>query len=145
MTADENKRVATLTTGAIKTTTDNAVKAMMDAVEAAEEKTREMRAAVEEYVKEFEQVTGVLADNVNTHVASCQAAIDSFQAHHLKILNVDAPVLAVPEVRDTPEPRARVIATAVDLDDQRSPVRDALTDDIRKLARTANIPQEGRR
>ena len=89
MTADENKRISTLTTGAIKTTTDNAIKAMIAAVEAAEAKTAEMRAAVEEYIKEFEEGTNSLSENVNAHVSSCQSIIDSFQAHHLKILNVE--------------------------------------------------------
>jgi hypothetical protein len=136
MTADENQRIATLTTGAIKTTSEKAIKAMMDAVEAAEEKTKEMRdiavqhaadlterftahvtscqnalesfhqhhlelltaaqettsdmrKASEQYKTEFEQTTKLLAENVNAHVVSCQAAIDSIQKHHLNILNVE--------------------------------------------------------
>jgi hypothetical protein len=89
MTSEENKRIATLTTGAINTTTEAAIKAMMAAVEAAEEKTREMRAAAEQFVSEFEQATRDLAENVSAHVSACQAAIDSFNKHHLTILNVD--------------------------------------------------------
>ena len=50
-----------------------------------------LRAATEEFISEFKQVTSNLSDNVNAHVLSCQAAIDTFQAHHLKILNVDPP------------------------------------------------------
>ena len=87
----DNERIAMLTTGALTTTMESAVKAMMAAVEAAEEKTRELRAATEEFISEFKQVTSKLSDNVNAHVLSCQAAIDTFQAHHLKILNVDPP------------------------------------------------------
>jgi len=132
----DNERIASLTTGAIKTTSEKAIKAMMDAVEAAEEKTKEMRdiavqhaadlterftahvtscqaalesfhqehlqlltaaqsttqemrKASEEYKVEFEQTTKLLAENVNAHVVSCQAAIDSIQKHHLNILNVE--------------------------------------------------------
>ena len=44
-----------------------------------------------EFIADFEKVTSNLSDNVNAHVLSCQAAIDTFQGHHLKILNVDPP------------------------------------------------------
>ena len=44
----DNEKIAMLTTGALKTTMESAVKAMMAAVEAAEEKTKELRAATEE-------------------------------------------------------------------------------------------------
>ena len=114
----ENEKIASLTTGAIKTTTESAVKAMIAAVEAAEEKTREMRTAVEEYIKEFEQVTNSLADNVATHVASCQAAIDSFQEHHLKILNVDSKPLPVVESETPPRPPALRISKPINLDQE---------------------------
>jgi hypothetical protein len=132
MTADENKRISSLTTGAIKTTTDSAIKAMIAAVEAAEEKTAEMRAAVEEYVKEFEGVTDTLANHVAAHVASCQAAIDSFQAHHLKILNVEAaplpePILTVKEEAEQTRAEApRTLPRPVDLDSELGKLR-ALT------------------
>jgi hypothetical protein len=63
---------------------------MMAAVEAAEEKTKELRDATEQFIIDFEKVTTNLSDNVNAHVLSCQAAIDSFQEHHLKILNIDS-------------------------------------------------------
>lgn len=102
MTADENARIATLTTGAIKTTTETAVKAMLAAVEAAEAKTKEMRAAAEEYIKQFERITHELADNVNSHVVSCQAAIEAFQGHHLKILNIDTPLTNGHAVEEEP-------------------------------------------
>jgi len=130
MTADESKKISTLTTGAIKTTTDNAVKAMIAAVEAAEAKTQEMRAAMEEYVAEFEKVTETLADHVSTHVASCQAAIDSFQEHHLKILNVDP----APETPAVEELRARALPRPVDLDEE-----------LGKLRAIAPAAVEGRR
>jgi hypothetical protein len=83
----DNEKIAQLTTGALKTTMESAVKSMLAAVEAAEEKTKELRAATEEFIRDFEQVTSNLADNVNSHVMACQGAIDTFQAHHLKILN----------------------------------------------------------
>lgn len=129
MTNEENKRISTLTTGAIKTTTESAIKAMMAAVEAAEAKTAEMRAAVEEYVREFEGVTDTLASHVAAHVASCQAAIDSFQAHHLKILNVEAaplpdPVLTVKE--EAAQSRVevqRILPRPVDLDNELGKLR----------------------
>jgi len=95
MTEAETNRIASLTTGAVKTTAESAIKAMLAAVEAAEEKTREMRAVVEERIKDFEQDTATLSDNVNAHVSSCQTIIDSFQAHHLKILNVEPKVAEV--------------------------------------------------
>jgi Na+/phosphate symporter len=85
----DNERIAMLTTGALKTTMESAVKAMVAAVEAAEEKTRELREATEQFIADFEQVTSNLTDNVNAHVMACQSAIDTFQAHHLKILNVE--------------------------------------------------------
>jgi hypothetical protein len=94
MTTEENKRIATLTTGAIHTSMESAVDAMVKALEAAEEKTREMRTATEQFIEDFKKVTAELAHNVNSHVTSCQAAIDSFQEHHLKILNGDAQVPA---------------------------------------------------
>jgi hypothetical protein len=121
--AAETKRIATLTTGAIKSTTESAVAAMLKAVEAAETKTAEMRLAVEDFIKEFEEATNNLADNVQTHVASCQAAIDSFQAHHLKILNVPEPAPEpVQEQAAPPRPGPR----AVNLDDELSKLQ-ALT------------------
>jgi hypothetical protein len=86
----DNEKIAMLTTGAIKSTMENAAKAMMAAVEAAEEKTRELRGVTEQFIVDFEKVTSELSNNVNAHVLSCQAAIDSFQEHHLKILNVDS-------------------------------------------------------
>jgi predicted component of type VI protein secretion system len=95
MTEAETNRIASLTTGAVKSTAESAIKAMLAAVEAAEEKTREMRAAVEEYIKEFEEGTNSLSENVTAHVSSCQSIIDSFQAHHLKILNVEPKVAEV--------------------------------------------------
>ena len=118
-TAAETKRIATLTTGAIKSTTESAIAAMMKAVEAAEAKTAEMRQAVEEFVKEFEEATNSLADNVQTHVASCQAAIDSFQAHHLKILNIPepAPEPVQEQVAKVEQP-PRKVPRAVNLDDE---------------------------
>ena len=103
MTEQESNRIATLTTGAIKTTMESAVKAMMAAVEAAEDKTKELRDATEEFIKDFELVTSNLSDNVNAHVMACQTAIDTFQAHHLKILNVDS--------KEPPEPRIEPKAT----------------------------------
>lgn len=109
MTSDENKRIASLTTGAIKTTAGEAIKAMIAAVEAAEAKTAEMRAAVEEYVAEFDKAAENLAETVGAHVASCQSVIDSFQEHHLKILNVDPkmepePAAPAEPVRTRPRP-----------------------------------------
>jgi len=134
MTADENKRISTLTTGAIKTTTEGAIKAMIAAVEAAEAKTQEMRAAMEEYVAEFEKVTETLAEHVSTHVASCQAAIDSFQEHHLKILNVPEP---------TPEtPAVEQLQRAAELPRPR-PVN--LDEELVKLRAIAPAAVEGRR
>ena len=112
MTSDENKRIASLTIGAIKTTAGEAVKAMVAAVEAAEAKTAEMRAAVEEYVAEFDRAAENLAETVGAHVASCQSVIDGFQEHHLKILNVEP----------KPEPRAdtgKLRAVAQSIDDGR--------------------------
>lgn len=88
-TPEENKRIAALTTGAIKTTTETAIKAMLDAVEAAEAKTREMREAAEKHIAEFKRVTEELAGNVSDHVIACQSAIDTFNKHHLTILNVE--------------------------------------------------------
>jgi hypothetical protein len=92
MTSEENKRIATLTVGALTTTMESAKKAMLAAVEAAEEKTREMRAEAEEFIAHFEKVTSNLSNNVTSHVDSCQAAIEAFQAHHLKILNSEAEI-----------------------------------------------------
>jgi hypothetical protein len=123
MTENETRRIAILTTGAIKTTTESAVKAMMAAVEAAEEKTREMRQATEQYIADFEKVTNSLADNVDAHVASCQAAIDSFQEHHLKILNGN---IAEP----TPPPEPRIVEKKPDL-------KQADLEDLKKLALSA--------
>ena len=40
----------------------------MAAVEAAEEKTKELRAATEEFIADFEKVTSNLSDNVNAPV-----------------------------------------------------------------------------
>ena len=93
MTNTDSERIAALTTGAIKTTTESANKALLAAVEAAEEKTREMRAIAEQHIAESERMTGTLAENINAHVTACQALIDSFQGHHLKILNVDPPAV----------------------------------------------------
>ena len=87
----DNEKIAMLTTGALKTTMESAVKAMIAAVEAAEEKTKELREATEQFISDFEKVTANLSDNVNSHVMACQSAIDTFQAHHLKILNIDEP------------------------------------------------------
>jgi phage shock protein A len=89
MTPDENAKIATLTTDAIKSTTAAAIKAMEAAVDAAEEKVKEMRTALEQYAAEFEQSTSSLAETVTAHVGTCQVAIDSFQALHLKILHPD--------------------------------------------------------
>jgi hypothetical protein len=111
----DNKRIATLTTGAIKSTTESAVSAMMAAVEAAEAKTIEMRTAVENFIRNFEEATNSLADNVNHHVASCQAAIDSFQDHHLKLLNLPEPQ---PEPEPEPQPVQATRPRAVNLDDE---------------------------
>jgi di/tripeptidase len=95
MTEAENQRIATLTTDAVKATAGSAIKAMLAAVEAAEEKTREMRESVEQYIRDFEEGTNSLSENVTAHVSSCQTIIDSFQAHHLKILNVEPKVAEV--------------------------------------------------
>ena len=133
MTADENKRIAHLTTGAIKTTTDNAIKAMVAAVEAAEAKTAEMRSALQEYVEEFEKVTSLLADNVSAHVASCQEAIDSFQAHHLKILNGDAQIPAPQTPKEEAEERVGRPLSSVNLDEE-----------LGKLRAMAPSPVDGR-
>jgi len=136
MKAHDSERISALTTGAIQTTTENAVKAMSSAVDAVEDKIREMRAIVEQcieektkemhdiaqqYVSEIEKVTGILSESVSAHVASCQAAIDTFQAHHIKVID-----------RDKPR-----VAPLVD-----NPLTESLVDDIRKLARTNG---EGRR
>jgi hypothetical protein len=123
-TAIENKRIATLTTGAITTTTESAVAAMLAAVEAAEAKTAEMRAAVEAFIKEFEEATNSLADNVTTHIASCQAAIDSFQHHHLKILNIPEQAVSTPEPTQEPaEPPTRTVPRAVNFDEELGKLR----------------------
>jgi vacuolar-type H+-ATPase subunit D/Vma8 len=115
----ENERIATLTAGAIKSTTEAAIKAIWDAVEAAEAKSREMRDAAERFVAELEQTTNTLANDVTAHVTACQGTIDTFQAHHLKILNVDTPTL---------EPRIR-----------------ADTDDFGKLQTSSPSLVDGRR
>jgi hypothetical protein len=100
----DTKRIATLTTDAIRSTTDNAAKSMLETVVAAEErigdlqqmidvikeKTREMRGVVEQFIEDFTKATGALTDTVNKHVNSCQAVTDLFQEHQLKILNPDA-------------------------------------------------------
>jgi hypothetical protein len=124
--AAETKRIAVLTTGAIKSTTESAVAAMLKAVEAAESKTAEMRLAVEDFIKEFEEATNNLADNVQSHVASCQAAIDSFQAHHLKILNVPEPEPVQEQTAAKVEHITRPVPRAVNLDDELGKLR-ALT------------------
>lgn len=97
MNSQENERIATLTAGAIKTTTEAAIKAIWDAVEAAEEKAREMRDAAEKYVADMEQTTATLASDVTSHVVACQATIETFQGHHLKILNIDPKTASVAE------------------------------------------------
>jgi hypothetical protein len=120
VTSDENKRIASLTTGAIKTTAGEAIKAMIAAVEAAEAKTAEMRAAVEEYVAEFDKAAENLAETVGAHVASCQSVIDSFQEHHLKILNVPEPQpepTAIEQLQRAAEP-SRSRPRPVDLDSE---------------------------
>jgi len=117
MTETETKRIADLTTGAIKTTMEGAIEAMRAAVKAAEEKAQEMREATEQFIEDFEKVNGALAYNVRTHVLACQAAVDAFQGHHLKILNGEAQIPAenvlpvepmrtpMPEVKPTRGPR----------------------------------------
>jgi hypothetical protein len=99
----DTKRIAALTTGAIKTTTDDAAKSMLATVAAAEtkiddlqnmidiakEKTHEVRVVVERFIDDFTRATGALADNVEAHVKACQKVIDLFQEHHLRILNTD--------------------------------------------------------
>jgi Na+/phosphate symporter len=137
MTEMTTKRIATLTTGAIKTTMESAIKAMMDAVEAAEQKTQEMREATEQFVADFEKITGELADNVNTHISACQAAIDTFQTHHLKILNVE-----VKPEELAPEPMVNIVP--VDPPRQRPRPVD-LNDELGKLASLAASPVDGRR
>ena len=121
MTEQESQRIASLTTGAIQTTMENAAKAMMAAVEAAEEKARELREATEQFIEDSVKVTGELADNVNAHIVACQAAIDTFQAHHLKILNIDPPESkTVEELRTRARPaddgiaQLRAVAQAVE-------------------------------
>ena len=131
----DNEKIAMLTTGALKTTMESAVKAMMAAVEAAEEKTKELRAATEEFIADFEKVTSNLSDNVNAHVLSCQAAIDTFQGHHLKILNVDPP-----QQRNlTDEEESNVVEA---LRQSTKPVRAVNLDEIGKLQALA---AEGKR
>ena len=74
-----------------------------------------------------------------THVASCQAAIDSFQAHHLKILNVDATALPAPTPHE--EPQARAEATPM----PRMKVPVNLDDELGKLRAMAPSAADGRR
>ena len=110
MTESESKKIASLTTGAIRTTGASTIKSMLATVEAAEakisdlqdmvdvaaKKTEEVRAIVERFADDFTRATGTLANNVSEHVKACQDVIDLFQDHHLKILNVDAKTAEVP-------------------------------------------------
>jgi len=100
MNDTETRRIAILTTGAIKTTTESAVKAMMDTIEAAEAKTKEMREVTERRIADFIKFTDSLAEHVDSHVASCQAVIDSFDEHQTKIVNGHGSDPTLP-----PEPR----------------------------------------
>lgn len=134
----DNEKIAMLTTGALKTTMESAVKAMMAAVEAAEEKTKELRDATEQFIADFEKVTSNLSDNVNAHVLSCQAAIDTFQSHHLKILNVDQP-----QQRNlTDEEESNVVEA---LRHSTKPVRAVNLDEIGKLQALAASTADGKR
>jgi len=92
MTSDESTRIASLTTGAIRTSTENVIKQIWAAVEAAEQKAREMRDEAERFVANFEKSTVMLTDNVNAHVIACQAAIDSFQGHETQLINGDVKI-----------------------------------------------------
>jgi hypothetical protein len=85
----DNEKIAMLTTGALKTTMESAIAAMRSAVTAAKEKTKELEDATEQFIADFENVTENLSNNVNAHVMACQTAIDTFQKHHLNILNVE--------------------------------------------------------
>jgi len=120
MTENETRRIAILTTGAIKTTTESAVKAMLAAVEAAEEKTREMREVTERRIADFQKFTDTLAEHVDSHVASCQAVIDSFDEHQAKIINGNGTDPTLP-----PEPK---------IVDKKPDLQPADLEDLKKLA-----------
>ncbi len=118
MNENDSERIAELTVSAISSATDNVIKSILDSVEAAEQKSREMREQAERYIDDIKRTNVTLADNLSTHIRSCQAAIDSFEEHHSKILNVDPPDVTwrgsngqseVPSVA-----RLRALHTAVD-------------------------------
>jgi len=79
MTSDESVRIATLTTGAIRESAKKVTEQIRAAVAAAEKRTEDLRKEAELMIKEFEQRTDALADNINGHILICQETIDKFK------------------------------------------------------------------
>lgn len=85
----ENEKIAILTSDAIRVSGDKVIKDLMTTVDAAEHTAKMLREEAEKLVEEIRKRTDKFADRVALYVSNCQAAMDTFQIHQLKIFEMD--------------------------------------------------------
>lgn len=98
----ENERIASLTSGAIRVSGEKMVSEIEAVINAAEEAAKQLRGDGEQLILAIRKHTNVFADRVNSFVANCSDATDSFQIHQNKIVD---DVLAEEQPATPPKPR----------------------------------------
>jgi GTP1/Obg family GTP-binding protein len=85
----DNEKIAALTSDAIRVSGEKVIKDLLATVDAAEHTAKMLREEAEKLVEEIKKRTDKFADRVSSYVENCQSAIDTFQAHQLKIFEMD--------------------------------------------------------
>ena len=96
---EENLRMATLTSDAVRASGKQVTKNIMDTVEAAETTARTLREEAEQLVREIQKHTDMFADRVNVFVVNCHDAVEMLKEHKAKIFDdIDVPIDTRPPV-----------------------------------------------
>jgi hypothetical protein len=86
-TTEENAKIATLTSDAVRVSGEKVVKDIRATIDAAEQTAQRLREDGETLIAEIEKHTTEFANRVNAYVTNCHAAVDMLQTHQSKIFD----------------------------------------------------------
>lgn len=116
-TEEDNARIATLTSDAVRHSGEKVVEDIMATVEAVEQTAAILRQEAETLAEEIRKHTDAFANRVSTYVENCHRAVGVFQAYQNQIVDLEtkpvtgavtaqiAKVLEAVEEKVIPRPR----------------------------------------
>jgi len=103
--AEDNARIAALTSDAVRHSGEKVVQDIMATVEAAEETTALLRQEAEVLAAEIRKHTEAFATRVSNYVENCHRAVSVFQTYQSQIFDLDTKPMdstVVAEIAATP-------------------------------------------